>query len=200
VTPALHKIPLLAPLTLALALVACGPDDTPVTPDLAENGGKVIDTKQLVVEPSMRGCANEEFEVYTLCQRISAADDDYDYSYVWGLEHEWGHRYTLEINVVEMPVEWTYGDGSLLEFELVKVIDEQIVVAEEFELPTYAFNIQPGASSGTLVDQTPIICATPEVCDAIAAVPDALDSPMVRVRFGETHPLPLVVIELLEGG
>jgi hypothetical protein len=189
----------LAPLTLALALAACDNDDTkPLTPDLAD--GKIIGTTQVVIQPNKRGCVSDD-EVYATCLDIGPTTDEYGYAIgsVWGFEFEWGHRYTLEVNVVEMPAEWGYGDGEILNYELVAVVEDQLAIAEEFDLPAYAFRIDAGASAGTLVDQTPVSCA-PELCDAIAAIPPDPISPMVRVRFGDQQPLPLVAVELLEGG
>lgn len=194
---------LLAPLTLSLALslAACDDgddiDDTPLTAELANAGGKIVATTQITVEPYKRGCTGDE-DNYSLCKRAAAVDpaDEHDYNdHIHGFQNQWGHRYTLEINVVELPE--AFADGSTINFELVSILDDQLDLDDEFELPTYAFNLEPGASSGVLIDQTPVTCA-PEVCDAIAAISDAPSSPMVRVRFGDEQPLPLVAVELMQ--
>jgi hypothetical protein len=199
---------LLAPLTLMLALAAGAAEqadavDTPLTDELADAGGVIIATSTIVVEPNKRGCVGEEDD-YHLCRRVSALDPederDYDYGALYGFEHEWGHRYTLDINIVEMPEEYTYGDGSLYNYEVVAIVEDAQVLGEEFELPSYAFALEAGAIEGQLIDDTAVTCATQELCDAIAAIPDAPISPMVRVRFGDEQPLPLVAVQLLEGG
>lgn len=203
-TLAFNALRLLVPLTFALA--ACDNEgdnaNTPLTDELADAGGKIIATTEIVVAPHERGCAGEE-ETYHLCKRVSAVDPnddrDYEYGHIYGFDHEWGHRVTLAINVVEMPEEYLYGDGARFNYEVVEIVDDQLDIDEEFELPTFVFDIEPGASAGTLIDQTPVTCA-PEVCDAIAAIPDNPISPMVRVRFGDEQPFPLVAVELLEGG
>lgn len=166
-------------------------DDTPLTPELA--AGSVVDTVRIEVEPYKRGCSLLEPSTCLIAED-SAETDFHDYRHVWGLDYEWGHRYVLDVNIVEMPEDTVDGDGFVWNYELVERVEASVELEGTFTLPAETFVVSAGQGGGELIDATPFVCETQLLCSLLS---DTLGDAQVRVGFGAEVGDPLVALELL---
>ena len=148
---------------------------------------------------SLVGCAQEVVEMTVdhykqpcqgmakfLCKRVDEGSGFQNfYDSIGGFDFEWGYTYRLRVRKKEIrnpPM-----DGSSVEYHLEKVLEKTpVALGTTFEMP-----VEPGSQpeldvsnsqNGTLMDETPFVCESQDVCSQIS---DALEQGEIfSVEFG----------------
>jgi hypothetical protein len=121
------------------------------------------------------------------------------YDSIGGLDHQWGHSYRVEVEIIE--VENPGADGSSVRYELVELLDEEVHPGLEFELSLQRGSVEFDQDGGAIATAHRFTC-TPQQCSDLDALFDEFLFVDAVFRFGsadQLFPLELVSFGVDDG-